>query len=1050
MHLPASVTARTLWSFLALVLISQARAAEASPWWSQAVEDRLADAETNRVEIQKALEKTPAAHREGMAFLVENMPARDLGTLSSAFLLEDVRVTYDRWERTPWKESVPKEIFLSDVLAYACLSEAREAWRGKLRDICEPIVADCRSPGEAAHLLNQKLFPLLNVRYNTSRRRPDQSPSETMSTGVATCTGLSILLVDACRSVGVPARVVGTPMWSNMRGNHTWVEVWDDGWHFAGAAEPDPAGLDHGWFVGDAAQAKKDEPRHAIYASSFRRTETAFPLAWARRNTSVSAVNVTERYAKATATDTAQARLDVKVIQPDGKRVAADVTATDSTAPGTVLTGRSRDETADLNDFATFKVIPGRAYHIVATLGELTAKTDVIPTKAEGELVTLTLGTTTPAAPAIGAAPPLLPPISDLLAAELKQAFTDYFTADESKRADWKFALELEGVLQTKEPAVRKLAWEAFREAPIHASLRADFDAKIVNAGNYQSPYTVKAVGDRPKDGWALFIAMHGGGGAPKRVNDQQWRHMQIYYKDHPEAGGYLYVALRAPNDEWNGFYADYVYPLIDNLIRQFRLFGDIDPDKVFIMGYSHGGYGAYAIGPKMPDRFAAIHASAAAPTDGETTAKTLRTTPFTAMVGEKDTMYGRHERNVRFKQEVEQLQAGRADIYPVTVTIIPNQGHGGLPDRDKIPDMYPAVRNPVPTELDWLMTDGVIQDFFWVHVPEPSKGQEIGATLQGNRFTITANESVGAATVFMDRRMVDFGKPVEIELNGVCVTRSLKPSLRTLGETLLRRGNPAYAFTAEFKIGKEPSSGQLRVVASDKASQSTAGTQWKFPCPEASIARHTAWRAAEPINVDGKLDEAAWREAPVSPRFVDILTGGPVIHDTRAAVVWDDQYLYVSYRVEEPFVQAKFTNHNDPIYYDNDVECFIAGQDAYYEFEINAFNTCYEVFFAWQDTYESSGLSKSPEFERSKLVPFNGVGFTTHPRGGRLGNFKHALPGLKTAVHVDGTINDNTDRDRGWSVELAFPWSRRSGPTSGESSIQQWRGRLGLRRSCS
>ncbi len=982
------------------------------------------DAGTNRVEIQKALEEAPATHREGMAFLVENMPARDLETLSSAFLLEDVRVTYDRWEKTPWKDSAPKEIFFNDVLAYACLSETREAWRGKLRDICEPIVAECKSPGEAAHLLNQKLFPLVKVRYNTGRRRPDQSPSETMSTGVATCTGLSILLVDACRSVGVPARVVGTPMWSNMRGNHTWVEVWDGRWHFLGAAEPDPAGLDRGWFVGDAAQAKKDEPRHAIYASSFRRTETAFPLAWARRDMSVSAINVTERYAKATPEDTAQARLDVRVIGPDGKRVAADVTVTDLAAPATVLSGRSRDETADLNDFAAFKVSPGRAYRVAAKLAELTAEAEVIPTKVEGEVVTLTLGTTPPAAPAINPAPPSVQSIPDQLAAKLKQAFTDYFAAADSKRGDWTFAPELEEALQTNEAAVRKLAWEAYREAPIHASLRADYDAHVANAGKYQSPYTVKTVGDRPASGWALFIAMHGGGGAPKRVNDQQWRHMQIYYKDHPEAGGYLYVALRAPNDEWNGFYADYVYPLIDNLIRQFRLFGDIDPDKVFIMGYSHGGYGAYAIGPKMPDRFAAIHASAAAPTDGETTAKTLRTTPFTAMVGEKDTMYGRYERNVRFKQEVDQLQAGRADIYPVKVTIIPNHGHGGLPDRDKIADLYPAVRNPVPTELDWLMTDGVIRDFFWLHVAEPAKGQEIVATLQGNRFTITANESVKAATVFMDRRLVNLDKPVEIELNGVSVTRSFKPSLRTLGETLLRRGDPGYAFTAAFKVSKEASNGQLRVVTSEQANQRTEDTPWNFPCPEASLARYTAWRTAEPINVDGILDDAAWRGAPVSPRFVDMLTGGPVLHDTRAAVVWDDQYLYVCYRVEEPFVQAKFTNHNDTIYYDNDVECFIAGPDAYYEFEINAFNTCYEVFFVWEDTYESSGLSKWPEFERSKLVPFNGVGFTTHPRGGRLGNFKQALPGLKTAVHVGGTINDNTDRDRGWSVELAFPWS--------------------------
>jgi hypothetical protein len=196
-----------------------------------------------------------------------------------------------------------------------------------------------------------------------------------------------------------------------------------------------------------------------------------------------------------------------------------------------------------------------------------------------------------------------------------------------------------------------------------------------------------------------------------------------------------------------------------------------------------------------------------------------------------------------------------------------------------------------------------------------------------------------------------------------------------------------------------------------------------KFPCSEKDIAHYTAQRAAGPITIDGKLDEPSWKAAKKSPRFVDIITGGRTIHDTRAAVLWDDDYLYVSYRVEEPFVHAKFTHHNDFIYQDNDVECFIAGPDAYYEFEINAYNTCYEAFFVWEDTFEKSGLSKLPEFGRSKLVPFNGVGFTNHIRGERLGNFNHALPGLKTAVHIDGTVNDDTDRDRGWTVELAFPW---------------------------
>ncbi len=201
------------------------------------------------------------------------------------------------------------------------------------------------------------------------------------------------------------------------------------------------------------------------------------------------------------------------------------------------------------------------------------------------------------------------------------------------------------------------------------------------------------------------------------------------------------------------------------------------------------------------------------------------------------------------------------------------------------------------------------------------------------------------------------------------------------------------------------------------------ASTRSKFPCPEAELPRYTALRTTGPIVVDGKLDEAVWQKAPRSPRFVDILTGGRTVHDTQAMVVWDETNLYVAYRVEEPFVHAKFTQHNDPIYYDNDVEFFIAGRDAYYEFEVNAFNTVYEVFFIWNEAYEKGGFSQAPEFARAKLQPFNGVGFTTHPRGGRLGNFNWTFPGIRTAVHVDGTINDDKDRDRGWTVELALPW---------------------------
>jgi pimeloyl-ACP methyl ester carboxylesterase len=785
--------------------------------WPLAVEQKLSIAGTNRAQLVRALKEVTASQREGLQFLIENMPERDTRTLSANYLLENVREAYEAFSKAPWRDQVPKEVFLNDVLPYACVNEEREQWRRKLHDICAPLVADCKTPGEAAQRLNQKIFPLLKVRYSTDRKRPDQCPSETMTSGKATCTGLSILLADACRSVGVPARVAGTPMWSNMRGNHTWVEVWDGGWHFTGAAEPDKKGLDRGWFVHDASQARRDVPQHAIYATSFKQTGLSFPLVWSPENTTVAAVNVTDHYTpKSSPTTNSKVRLLVKVLDaPAGKRVAARVSVTDSSNPKRVVEDTSKSETADLNDLLAFDVMAGSKCRITAALdGRSVSREIVVGTNAQ-ELVTITLSETVSflmPSQACYAPQRIVNPLAADRASQLKKALGEFFTASAEQQSNWKFTTELDRLLGENEPAVRAAAWEAYRSAPIHNAMKQDFDANQVRFEKHVSPYAVRTVGTRPTNGWALFIAMHGGGGAPKQVNDSQWEVMKRYYRDHPEQGGYLYVALRAPNDTWNGFYDVYVYPLVANLIRQFLLFGDVDPNKVFLMGYSHGGYGAFAIGPKMPDRFAAIHASAAAATDGETTAKTLRNTIFTCMVGEKDTMYGRIDRDRRFAAEIEKLRGDRTDIYPVSVEIKEGHGHSGLPDRDKIKDMYPAVRNPVSHELTWLMTDKIIQDFFWLHVPQPTKEQEILASCRDNRIVVTANSNVIVATVLFDSRLIDFGKPVQIELNGATTTHTFTPSLKTLAETLMRRGDPELAFTGSFDVRKDETGGRLAV----------------------------------------------------------------------------------------------------------------------------------------------------------------------------------------------------------------------------------------------
>jgi transglutaminase-like putative cysteine protease/pimeloyl-ACP methyl ester carboxylesterase len=794
-----------LFQAILFLLPAQAQETTTERWWSDAIENILKQAGTNRSQLVTALQQTPADQHSGMQFLLQNMPQRDLESLSARFLCENVSLAYAAAAQVPWAKNIPEEIFLNDVLPYASVSEQRDNWRKRLHEICLPLVKDSTTPAAAAQLINQKLFDGLKVKYSTQRRIPDQGPFETMETGVATCTGLSILLVDACRSVGIPARVVGTPLWANNSGNHTWVEIWDGGWHFAGAAEADPAGLDRGWFVHNASEAVKNIPEHSIYASSFKRTGLRFPLSWAPRIDYVSAVNVTDRYAaKAKPADTGKVRVNIQVFdRPVGERVVAKVTAADAANSASRFEGSSKGPSADGNDHLFFELPAQRTFIIESEL-DGKKRRQYYTTGTEGEDLLKVYMAGVPDAPAIPqmcyAPPAVEKPLAAKDEAKLKAELTGFFNASTNRQALWEFPSSLEKLLRNNEPATRRAAWEAFLAATNNGSLWPSFAEKKVRFGEHVSPYTVKTVGTRPPNGWGLFIAMHGGGGAPQELNDSQWKQMQHYYRDHPEAGGYIYLALRAPDNTWNGFYTGYAYPLVENLVRQFLLFGDVDPNKVFLMGYSHGGYGAFAIGPKMPDRFAAIHASAAALADGAV-ADTLRNTVFTCMVGGKDTAYGRIERCQEFKVEIQRLRGDRQDIFPVTVQIIADHPHSGLPDRDSIAEMYPARRNPVPPELTWVLTDKVITDFFWLRVPQPTPGARFDVTCQNNTLTAATTTNLTTATILLDERLVDFAKPVTLVLNGKTTTHKLKPSLRKLCETLVRRGDPELAFTAEISL---------------------------------------------------------------------------------------------------------------------------------------------------------------------------------------------------------------------------------------------------------
>ena len=273
---------------------------------------------------------------------------------------------------------IPQDVIFDSLLPYANINERRDAWRKEFFEKFRPLVKDAKSPSEAAAVLNQQVFPMVNVKYSTQRKKADQSPLESMESGLASCTGLSVLLVDACRAVGVPARIVGTPLWSDNSGNHTWVEIWDNGWHFTGACEPTGNALDQGWFIDRASKAIRDERRHAIYAVTFRKNGQNFPMVWARDNTDVFAVNVTDRYtALRSPIPQNHSALRVRVIGPTGARVAVDVRMLDANG-NELFRGKSKDDRFDSNDHLTAAVPTGTKVTVSIADTEISQQVEVL------------------------------------------------------------------------------------------------------------------------------------------------------------------------------------------------------------------------------------------------------------------------------------------------------------------------------------------------------------------------------------------------------------------------------------------------------------------------------------------------------------------------------------------------------------------------------------------------------------------------------------------------------------------------------------------------
>jgi len=346
------------------------------------------------------------------------------------------------------------------------------------------------------------------------------------------------------------------------------------------------------------------------------------------------------------------------------------------------------------------------------------------------------------------------------------------------------------------ETALKALADEAL--AALKVERAAEIEAKSITLDGKTMRWLEKTFGEAAEGKRSLWISMHGGGGAPAQVNDQQWQNQIRLYQ--PEEG--IYVAPRAPTDTWNLWHEGHIDPLFVRLIEGMVATRGVDPDRVYLMGYSAGGDGVWQLAPRMADRFAAASMMAGHPNEAKLLG--VRNLPFAIFMGGDDAAYDRNKIAAAKGEEIKALQEKDPGGYEHLVKIYPGMGHWmELKDAESVPWMAKHTRNAWPKKVVWYQDDVTHDRFYWLEIPAGSAKKDATITATVDKQTITLEGDVPAGmTVHLTDALVDLDQPVAVVVNGKSVFEG--KVLRTIGamvSSLKTRSDVRLTPTASVKL---------------------------------------------------------------------------------------------------------------------------------------------------------------------------------------------------------------------------------------------------------
>ena len=319
---------------------------------------------------------------------------------------------------------------------------------------------------------------------------------------------------------------------------------------------------------------------------------------------------------------------------------------------------------------------------------------------------------------------------------------------------------------------------------------------QVITINNRQIKFDLQFFGKKLKDGWSLFISLHGGGGTTEEKNNTYWnRHKTLYELEN----GILFTP-RSPTNTWNMWHQSHVDTFFNRIIQNMIAFHDVNPNRVYIMGRSAGGDGIYQVAPRMADRFAAAAMSAGHP--NEASPLGLRNIAFTIHMGENDYLYDRNKVAVQWGNQLAELRKNDPGGYRHFVKIYKNKGHwmDNL-EASALIWMSDFVRNPYPDKIIWKQDDVLHKRFYWLKNEKPAVGDLIEAEINGQVIDIISSRS-SELIILLNDDFINMNKKVVVNYRGTELFNGLVPrSKKVIERTMKEYGDPYGIYYGEVFI---------------------------------------------------------------------------------------------------------------------------------------------------------------------------------------------------------------------------------------------------------